>query len=486
LVFDGQKKCVEERKLMVMNLRKWVISIGGAVLLGGLLWSVPAYAAYGELIFQSGFEGSTTRTTTSAQIDDLTGTDTSKLTRNNWVTDLEDHPQIGNFRLYYESGNTGDRKAEIIQESSTNTNKVLHYWLKNATTPDYNFYKGRIQTDIYNDEFSDQETLDEMYYKVRMKLDSDVQQLESLQKKIDWLTLAEFWNQPTWDGSPKPFRVTLGLNKEAPTSPGQSRPLYFHLSAENYASGVGYSEIWNANNKTFQIEYDKWMTMEVYYKKGNNTTGSKGRIYLAVTPEGGSRQVVFDVYNFTHNSTDTNPVGLSHFNPMKLYTSDEVINHVRNSGIGNALQVYWDDFELWNGWPSMIEAEAMRVGTTSGDAVSDSADSSCSRGYCKILSSNAVGDYMNLFASVPKDGLYDIKVGVKKWTNRGRFQMSIDGLNIGSSQDLYSSTVEYTELTIVNNYQLYAGERRFKFYVTGTSASGHQIAIDYIKLVPKN
>lgn len=467
-------------------MRKWVTSIGGAVLFGGLLWSIPAYAANGELIFQSGFEGSSTRSTTSAQIDDITGTDTSKLSRNNWVTDLEDHPQVGTFRLYYESGNTGDRKAEIIQESPTNTNKVLNYWLKNATTPDSNFFKGRIQTDIYDDASSNQESLDEMYYKVRMKLDSDVQQLETLQKKISWLTLAEFWNQPTWDGSPKPFRITFGLNKDAPSVAGESKPLYFHVTSENYAQGVGYTEVWKYDNKSFQVQYDSWMTLEIYYKKGNNTTGSKGRFYVAVTPEGGSRQVVFDIYNFTHNSTDTNPRGLSHFNPMKLYTSNEVIDYVRNSGTGNALQVQWDDFELWNGWPSLYEAEAMRVGTTSGDALTDSADTSCSRAYCKILSSNAPGDFMNLFASVPKDGLYDVKVGVKKWTNRGQFQMSIDGTNVGSIQDHYSSVPEYTELTIASNYQLYAGERRFKFYVTGTSSTGHQLGIDYIKLVPKN
>lgn len=106
--------------------------------------------------------------------------------------------------------------------------------------------------------------------------------------------------------------------------------------------------------------------------------------------------------------------------------------------------------------------------------------------YCVFLAANAPEDFINFFASVPKDGLYDIKAGVKKYTNRGRFQMSVDGVNIGSPQDLYSTTGQYVELSIVNNYQLYAGDRRFKFYVNGTSGTDYQLSIDYIKLVPKN
>jgi hypothetical protein len=470
---------------MVMVRKKLAVVIAGFGFAGLLAWSSQADAA-GELIFQSGFEGGSAKSTVSAQIDDITGTDNSRLIRNNWVNDLENHSLIGNFRLNYEAGTTADRKAEIIQESSTNTNKVLSFWLKNAVVPDTGFTKGRIQTEIYDDALSNQEALDEMYYKVRVKLDSDVQALETLQKQINWLTLAEFWNQPTWDGSPKPFRITLGLNKDAPQTTGQSRPLYFHVTAENYASGTGYSEVWKYNNKTVQIPYNQWMTWEVYYKKGNNTTGSKGRFYFAVTPAGGSRQVVFDIWNWTHNTTNSAAVGLAHFNPMKLYTSNEVIDHVRNSGAGNALQVYWDDFELWNGWPSVFEAEFMRKGTTSGDPVYDVAETGCSLGYCVFLAANAPEDFINFFATVPKDGLYDIKVGVKKYTNRGKFQMSVDGVNIGSVQDLYSTTGQYGELSIANDYQLSAGDRRFKFYVTGTSGTDYQLSIDYIKLVPKN
>ncbi|MCF6226865.1 MAG: hypothetical protein L3J22_11280, partial [Xanthomonadales bacterium] len=70
-----------------------------------------------------------------------------------------------------------------------------------------------------------------------------------------------------------------------------------------------------------------------------------GRFILAVTPDSGVRQIIFDVTNFTHHPDDNNPDGLSCYNPMKLYTSGATVDYVRNHN--GVLQIYWDDFELW-------------------------------------------------------------------------------------------------------------------------------------------
>jgi hypothetical protein len=82
--------------------------------------------------------------------------------------------------------------------------------------------------------------------------------------------------------------------------------------------------------------------MDYYVKEGNNETG---RFYLAITPEGGKKQVVFDVKNYTHMTKDPAPNGFSGYNPMKLYTSKELVNFMKSQG--KTLQVYWDDFKLW-------------------------------------------------------------------------------------------------------------------------------------------
>ena len=66
---------------------------------------------------------------------------------------------------------------------------------------------------------------------------------------------------------------------------------------------------------------------------------------MAITPEGEPKQVVFDVADFTHNTTDPVPNGFTGYNPMKLYTSKEVVAFMKSQG--KTLQLYWDDFKLW-------------------------------------------------------------------------------------------------------------------------------------------
>ncbi len=82
--------------------------------------------------------------------------------------------------------------------------------------------------------------------------------------------------------------------------------------------------------------------MEIYYKEGDAQTG---RVYLAITPDGKPRQVVFDVTGWTYCPTSPTPDGITDWNPLKLYTSKEVVRFVK--GQEKTLQIYWDDFELW-------------------------------------------------------------------------------------------------------------------------------------------
>ena len=66
---------------------------------------------------------------------------------------------------------------------------------------------------------------------------------------------------------------------------------------------------------------------------------------MAITPENEQRKVIFDVRKITHNTQDQNPDGVSDFNPLKLYTSKDLIEHMKSNG--KTLQMYWDDFKLW-------------------------------------------------------------------------------------------------------------------------------------------
>ena len=82
--------------------------------------------------------------------------------------------------------------------------------------------------------------------------------------------------------------------------------------------------------------------MEYYYKEGD---ADNGRFYLAIQPDGEEKQVVFDVNRYTHNSEEPSPDGVSDFNPLKLYTSKNLIDYMNDNE--KTLQIYWDDFKLW-------------------------------------------------------------------------------------------------------------------------------------------
>ena len=86
----------------------------------------------------------------------------------------------------------------------------------------------------------------------------------------------------------------------------------------------------------------EWFTVEYCIVEGNEKTG---RFYMLMTRGNGKKQVIFDIQNYTHNTKDPNPDGITLWNPMKLYTSKNLVDYVRKEG--KALQLYWDDFEIW-------------------------------------------------------------------------------------------------------------------------------------------
>jgi len=40
---------------------------------------------------------------------------------------------------------------------------------------------------------------------------------------------------------------------------------------------------------------------------------------------------------------------VTHWNPQKLYSSDNVLHHIRDNG--GVAQIYWDDFAFGGAWP---------------------------------------------------------------------------------------------------------------------------------------
>jgi hypothetical protein len=58
-------------------------------------------------------------------------------------------------------------------------------------------------------------------------------------------------------------------------------------------------------------------------------------------PDGGTRVVLFDQRGWTHHPDNPAPDGLTHLNPVKLYTHRALIEHA--AAAGHPLRVLWDD-----------------------------------------------------------------------------------------------------------------------------------------------
>jgi hypothetical protein len=284
------------------------------------------------LIFNSGFEPATEGLPAAAH-EILQGKDASYTTKNDWFADLNEHPKIGDFNIQYQGGDASERYALIVDDPTNPGNKVLKFWLNMPNVMENNIrIKGRIQANIYGNT-----NISEMSHTSRVYLHPDFDYLKSAGSTIGWLTLYEYWNNPVWLGDPYPFRITININK---ITEGPVESLYFQVHGQTKENDKWINQ-WEAVNTSIPVPIGEWFTAEISFKEGDKNTG---KFTMIITNGSGTKATVFDITNFTHHPQDPKPDGLSHFNPLKLYTSAALIDSVRAAG--KTLQIYWDDFEL--------------------------------------------------------------------------------------------------------------------------------------------
>ena len=177
-----------------------------------------------ELIFHSGFESNTQTSNENDQDVDIIGIDESVVAPNDWVNDLDEHPDIGYFKIQYQGGNTTQRQAEIIVDPTDASNRVLHYWIKEPNTSS----AGRIQANIYNNN----NNITNLYFKTRLYLSHDFNIIKEAGFRTRWMTLMEFWNDAFWDNEEHPFRIGVSLQKLTSTEP-DSLHISVHAQTRN-------------------------------------------------------------------------------------------------------------------------------------------------------------------------------------------------------------------------------------------------------------
>ncbi len=245
-----------------------------------------------------------------------------------------------NVFIGYEAGKPFDRMAEIVPDPTNPSNKVLRYWMKNARVPGQRkgHYKGRIQLNVNKTKFT------EFSQRYRMYIPSDLELYRSYPKENGWFNFTELWF-----GAPDhPYRFKIALNIGKREGVGQ--PLLFLASGASRIGGRPkhgkWKDEWFEVNSDFEIPTGKWLNLELGYKQGDKASG---RFFMSVQEDGqDTKKTLFDITDWTYNPKAKRPVALTMINPLKLYTSSRIVDHVRNNG--GVSQIYWDDLEMWDEW----------------------------------------------------------------------------------------------------------------------------------------
>tara|TARA_Y100001968_G_scaffold333390_2_gene395964 strand:+ start:773 stop:1726 length:954 start_codon:yes stop_codon:yes gene_type:complete len=284
-----------------------------------------------EVRFQSGFGGSVEVIERESRDADIVGNEEG-LYLSDWQADLEGGPTFGDGKLFFEAGNRGQRDVNMVDDPADASNRVMQFWIGEPHVPQAPQDKARIQLGIRNNE-----ALRTFRYSVKVRLAEGFSVLEEWGKAIHWLTLAEFWNNAP--AEEHTFRVTLNLNKE------QDGPLLWNSHAQTQAlDGGPWTDVWESRNGTAPVPLDEWFTIEVELREG---CAEDGLYRVDLVELDGTRHELMAVRGSTHHPRDPAPDGFRSINPLKLYTSGELVNYVK--GEGEALRVLWDDLSIATG-----------------------------------------------------------------------------------------------------------------------------------------
>ena len=135
-----------------------------------------------------------------------------------------------------------------------------------------------------------------------------------------------------------------------------------------------------------------------------------------------------------------------------------------------------------NGTHYRYECESLSK--TATDTKTNVADSGSSEGKFNKILNDAVDDYVEYTVNVPQAGTYEIAVRNRTAGGNGIYQLSVDSTDVGSPVDQYKSPASYSTSTIGTVTFAEAGDKTFRFTVTGKNANSrsYKLAFDYIEL----
>jgi len=322
-------------------------------------FTVNAQKLQEKLLFNSGFEKGTKLISSKEQSDRLSGIDNSVLAPNDWTKfSTNGYPNAGDFKIYYEGGDSTKRKVWLSPDPKNPKNTVLRF-----TVYEPNAVKNKTDTEAFKTRIQGQVNgaspgILKYYQSVRMYFPSTTMNLlNNYPEDINWYSLAEFWNNAAWGSSPvAPYRLTVGLGHKK----GSDNPFYFHFSCDKYT--IKYKEdgktpekyiptdIKNRSNLDFHIPSDTWITVEYFYQEGNWTATSTrpaGHFYMTAQVEGGKKMVLFNERVATlHPDATSAPDGLTIYHPLKFYTNKQIAAYMKANH--TPMEILWDDLKIYS------------------------------------------------------------------------------------------------------------------------------------------
>ena len=190
----------------------------------------------------------------------------------------------------------------------------------------------------------------EGYVRYWMKLQANLEQLIPADRNAPWYMLLE-WKEPNartsksarecreccdaGAGGTNNYRINVGLQR-AP------RATQFHWIVRGERPQPCRVEEWRHENSAVKVPLGEWFLVEAYLKKDRTA----GRVYFAV-----NGKVILDT-NATRPAGFTgrtehpdNPLPLRFWSPMKNY-------HGMEWNAQGPVSQWYDDFELWSGFPA--------------------------------------------------------------------------------------------------------------------------------------
>ncbi len=186
----------------------------------------------------------------------------------------------------------------------------------------------------------------------------------------------------------------------------------------------------------------------------------------------------------TDGSTPTSTSGTVYSGAFAVATSVTVKAIAYKSGFTDS-PVASDTFVLTVASPVLMEAENLSR-TTSGATASVITDASSSNGQWVSLASTASGQYMQFTTTTIAAGTYQLKLDYKGYTARGKCDITIDGVQVGSTLDQYDSATTYHHLAIGNVTFATTTTHTIRLTVNGknSSSSSYALAADLFTFAP--